>query len=166
MKVARIVVPSVALILVGGLFYWLVIREPLFISGRGSQCILCRRTTTGMHASRPLHQHGASVAPLVIRELPKKEMPRRRYAIRFLGEKRYVEALPTLEEIALDENEKFYFRADALLAIYDIVPSRAATLAQKVTTSFEDPADKFGHLKRVASDVERGQIDLYRRKCD
>jgi hypothetical protein len=77
----------------------------------------------------PLILCGHRVVPLVIADLPNKQMRLRRYAIGFLGNGRYVEALPTLENILAEESEIYYFRADALEAINSISQVRARTLA-------------------------------------
>jgi len=77
----------------------------------------------------PLILTGHRVVPLLMENLPNKEMRLRRYAIGFLGNGGYVEALPTLERILKDESEIYYFRADALLAIYQISKTRAKELA-------------------------------------
>jgi hypothetical protein len=98
----------------------------------------------------PLRNDGRRVVPLVLRDLPDKSMRYRRYAIGFLGEHRYVEALPVLERILADITEKDYFRADALLAIYEIAPVRA----QSLVTSVENPT---GLLDRVVKAIGRGE---------
>ena len=68
----------------------------------------------------PLIVAGKSVVPLVLENIRKKEMPRRRYAIAFLGNGAYPEALPILESILKDSTEKDIFRGDALQAICQI----------------------------------------------
>ena len=77
----------------------------------------------------PLVLNGQRVVPLVLRDLPDKEMPLRRYAIGFLGNGGYEEALPLLVKIVTDESEEYYFRSDALIAIYGISPETARQLA-------------------------------------
>jgi HEAT repeat protein len=79
--------------------------------------------------TKPLAGAGREIVPVVLRELPNKEMPRRRYAIQFLGEGKYRDALPALEAILDDESEQDYFRADALEAISSIDPLRGRQLA-------------------------------------
>jgi HEAT repeat protein len=96
----------------------------------------------------PLRQEGRRGVPLVVRELPNKAMPRRRYAIAFLGDGRYEEALPILERLLADTTEIEYFRADALLAIYQIAPVRARELAKQV----QNPV---GLLQGVVEAIER-----------
>jgi hypothetical protein len=78
----------------------------------------------------PLIEAGRSVVPLVIAEVAKKDMPRRRYAIQFLGVAAHKTALPTLERILSDESEEDYYRADALRAILAIDPHRGLELAR------------------------------------
>jgi hypothetical protein len=84
-------------------------------------------------------------------------MPRRRYALSFLGEGNYSQALPALEAIALDETEKNYFRADALKAIYHLLPNRALELARQVGSQ-PYPDDEHGHLRRTLGEIERGKV--------
>lgn len=78
----------------------------------------------------PLKRAGSSILPTVLEAIKKREMPRRRYAIGFIGTERYEPALPVLEDILQDESEIWYFRADALEAIYRIDQGRAIELSQ------------------------------------
>lgn len=66
----------------------------------------------------PLILAGESVVPLVLAEIQNKNMPNRRYAIGFLGNGSYRQALPALGEILNDSSEVDYVRADSLEAIY------------------------------------------------
>lgn len=66
----------------------------------------------------PLILAGESVVPLVLAEIQNKNMPNRRYAIGFVGNGSYRQALPVLEKILNDSSEVDYFRADSLEAIY------------------------------------------------
>ena len=68
----------------------------------------------------PLILAGRGVVPLVIAEVRKRDMPKRGYAIHFLGNGRYRAALPVLECIVRDETEHELSRSDALRAIYHI----------------------------------------------
>ncbi|MDR2212852.1 MAG: hypothetical protein LBE21_04425 [Pseudomonadales bacterium] len=97
----------------------------------------------------PLILNRNRVIPLVLSEVRKKDMPLRRYAISFLGNVRSDEALPILESILADESEVYYFRADALEAIYEISPRRAEILARSLTG--ED-----GMLGDVVDQIVRG----------
>jgi hypothetical protein len=102
----------------------------------------------------PLILNGRRVVPLVIAAVPNKQMERRRYAIGFLGNGKYREALPVLEEVLSDESERFYFRADALEGIFQISPERARELAPRYLGG-EDL------LGRVAQDIVAGRNPVY-----
>jgi len=65
----------------------------------------------------PLILAGNGVVPLVLEQLPNQHMPRRRYAIAFLGNGSYAAALPSLRTILADQRELDLFRGDALRAI-------------------------------------------------
>lgn len=78
----------------------------------------------------PLILGGKKVVPLVIREIQRRDMPRRRYAIGFLGNGDYDEAIPMLEEIVKDNAEQDYVRGDALRAIYQIDASLGSNRAE------------------------------------
>jgi hypothetical protein len=98
----------------------------------------------------PLILNGRRVVPLVIAEVSNKGMTLRRYAIGFLGNGQYRDAMPVLEQILADESERDYFRGDALEAIYRISPSRARELAPR---HLEDQES----LGRIAQDIAAGQ---------
>jgi hypothetical protein len=102
----------------------------------------------------PLILNGRRVVPLVIAEVPKKEMNLRRYAIGFLGNGQYGDALPVLEQILSDESEIYYFRADALEAIFQISPDRAREVAPRYLTGQD-------LLGRVAQDIVAGRNPVY-----
>lgn len=80
----------------------------------------------------PLILAGEPIVPLVIAEIQNKNMPNRRYAIGFLGNGSYCQALPVLEKILNDPSELDYVRADSLEAVYlidaQLGTSRAAAL--------------------------------------
>lgn len=80
------------------------------------------RTRSGQFA-------GGNGTPRVLLEVARKEMPRRREAIRFIGETRARSALPVLEIIVNDETEQDDTRADALTAISTIDPTRGREVA-------------------------------------
>ena len=105
--------------------------------------------------AEPLRRDGSKVVPLVIRDLPNKKMQRRRYAILFLGEGRYREALPVLEHILLDTTEIYYFRADALMSIFEIAPTHAQELASRIVPPSEDEHQFF---ERTIQAVTRGDL--------
>ncbi len=102
----------------------------------------------------PLILAGSDVVPLVLAELPNKEMRLRRYAIGFLGNGRHSQALPSLVTILKDESEIYYFRADALAAIYQISPGRAKELAPEYVNGKE-------LLGMVAKDIVAGKNPIY-----
>ena len=102
----------------------------------------------------PLILNGRRVLPLVLNALPKKDMLKRRYAIGFVGGGRYVEALPVLTSILIDESELNYFRADALKAIYQIDKSLSHKLAEQYTSE----PDLFGE---VAAQIINGKSPIY-----
>lgn len=79
----------------------------------------------------PLILGGGKVVPLVVREIQKRDMFRRRYAIGFLGNGAYVEAVPVLEKIIEDETEEIFIRVDSLLAIYQIDQSIGTEKAKR-----------------------------------
>ena len=101
--------------------------------------------------ANPLRSEGQRVVPLLLRELPNKSMPRRRYAIGFLGEGRYEEALPALERILADLTEIDYFRADALLAIYAIAPARAKLGTEHPESYWTPQPSRSGNRARRSS---------------
>ena len=102
----------------------------------------------------PLILAGSDVVPMVVAELPNKEMRMRRYAIGFLGNGRYPQALQSLEAVLRDETEIYYFRADALGAIYLISPARAKELAPQHVRGQE-------LLGKVAQDIVAGKNPIY-----
>ena len=77
----------------------------------------------------PLILHADIVKERVIEKIQDPTMEKRRYAIGFLGVARVEEALPTLRTILADENEKEYFRADAMERIYLISRDEGRSLA-------------------------------------
>src|SRR5262245_48763067 len=102
----------------------------------------------------PLILTGSSVVPLVLKELPNKDMRLRRYAIGFLGNGRYSEALPMLEVILNDKSEIYYIRAEALEAIFQISQSRAKELAPNFVNGQE-------LLGEVAREIVAGKNPIY-----
>lgn len=102
----------------------------------------------------PLILTGRSVVPLVLKELPNKDMRLRRYAIGFLGNGRYSEALPLLDVILNDESEIDYFRGDALRSIFQISQSRARELAPNFVNGQE-------LLGEVAREIVAGKNPIY-----
>jgi hypothetical protein len=80
--------------------------------------------------TKPLNSAGRNVIPVVIEAIRDHEMPRRRYAIGFLADRKAIEAVPVLLDILADSEEKDYFRGDALQAIFRIDPKRASQLSR------------------------------------
>lgn len=78
----------------------------------------------------PLILAGNDVVPVVIREVRKASMPKRRYAIGFLGNGGYREALPVLRQLLADPKESEIIRGDALEAIAQIDKREGQQLAQ------------------------------------
>lgn len=98
----------------------------------------------------PLILNGRRVVPVVIAEVPNKEMKLRRYAIGFLGNGQYRDALPVLEQVLVDESEVYYFRADALEAVFRISPERERALAPRYVNGE-------GLLGRTAQEIVAGR---------
>lgn len=96
--------------------------------------------------TEPLRRAGDSILPLLLAEVRDKAMPKRRYAIGYLGERRYEAALPVLEAILRDDTERDFVRGDALLAIYAISEPRAKLLAA-------DHQHHAGHLNRIVGEI-------------
>jgi hypothetical protein len=146
-----------AMLTLGALVYWFGIRSPHPTAEAALEEFYRGESRPECLITQPLEQHGPDVVPLVIRDLPNKTMPRRRYAIGFLGEGQYREALPALEHIWSDTAEIYYFRADALIAIFKITPARAQELASRVVLPPPDQ-DRYGLLQRAVKAVERGDM--------
>jgi hypothetical protein len=91
-----------------------------------------------------LDADAAEVAPIVISGVADKKMPRRRYAIGYLGQIKSAPALPVLEQILADSSEEGHLRADALEAISSIDRARAHQLA----VAHRDSPDELGRLAR------------------
>lgn len=109
----------------------------------------------------PLRRAGRAVVPLVIAALPDRAMPRRRYAIGFLGEGGYREALPALEAILRDATELDHVRGDALLAISGIDPELARRLAGELPVTPEN----LGRIVWVVSQGGSALKALHDRSC-
>lgn len=92
----------------------------------------------------PLERAGSKILPAVLEAIQDKEMPRRRYAIGFIGAEAYEPALPVLRRILEDETEIWYFRADALEAIYLI----NSQLALELGPSYIEEPDWLGRYAR------------------
>src|SRR5262249_34357032 len=105
----------------------------------------------------PLILAGDKVVPLVIEAVKNKEMERRRYAIAFLGNGSYKQAIPVLEEILGDASEKDYVRGDALQSIYQIDDALGLHYAQE----HQDSLDSLGQR---AKDILSGRDYIKERR--
>jgi hypothetical protein len=92
----------------------------------------------------PLILAGEKVVPFVISSVKDKEMPKRRYAIGFLGNGSYSQAIPVLEEILKDTSEKDFIRGDALISIYQI----NALTAMKYAEQYKNEPGYHGNISR------------------
>ncbi len=92
----------------------------------------------------PLILNADIVAPHVIVEIQNKDMPRRRYAIGFLGNEKVESTLPVLRSILNDSTELDVFRADALESIYQIDHVEGKHQAQ----NFSARQDHLGYIAR------------------
>ncbi|HEY3039305.1 MAG TPA: hypothetical protein VGJ66_11240 [Pyrinomonadaceae bacterium] len=105
----------------------------------------------------PLILAGDKVVPLVLKQVKDKNMRRRRYAIGFLGNGSYKQALQSLETILQDATEEDYFRGDALQSIYMIDEFRGRELAKRYT-------DRQDYLGEIARRVIAGDSQLKKRR--
>ena len=92
----------------------------------------------------PLIIHVEIVKQRVIQEIQDPTMDKRRYAILFLGNERIKEALPVLRKILNNQEEKDYFRGDALESIYRIDSAEGIQRAKE----FINQKDYLGNLSR------------------
>lgn len=92
----------------------------------------------------PLIDATPEVIPLVIDAIGDPRMPRRRYAIGYLGEVGAAGATGPLLAIIENGAEKDYFRADALVSLQAIDPARAHDVARKL----DAPSDLLGDVSR------------------
>lgn len=97
----------------------------------------------------PLILGGEKVVPLIINEVQRRDMPRRRYAIGFLGNGAYFSSVPILERIVEDETEKDYIRGDALKAIYQTEPSLGVKKAKLYTTYRDNLGEMARHITKA-----------------
>lgn len=104
----------------------------------------------------PLILNAELVAPRVIQSIQDKGMDKRRYAIGFLGNERIVGALPVLRRILADGSEEYYFRVDALEAIYQINREEGLSLAR-------DYSERGDLLGRIATGLLSGDHRLLQR---
>jgi HEAT repeat protein len=84
------------------------------------------------------------VCPLVCKEIKDKNMPHRRYAIGFLGNEKYKPAKKVLIEILSDETELDHFRADALIALYQLDES----IGKEYVSEYKQQDDFLGYVAK------------------
>ena len=102
----------------------------------------------------PLIVARGDVVPDVLAAITSSSMPKRRYAIAFLGNTERPEAIPPLERILRDEREDILYRGDALEAIAMIDSGRGRQLA----TEFAGRTDYLGDSAReVMAGVRRSR---------
>ncbi len=85
---------------------------------------------------RHLVDAGKAIVPYLLVEIKKKDMPKRRYAIGALEKIKDKRALPILIEILQDHSEIFYFRDDALRAVWHIDKKLGEEFAKKLTGQY------------------------------
>lgn len=96
----------------------------------------------------PLIAAGRAMTTATCEAITHPDMKRRRYAIGALGYIHDRRALPTLECILKDKTEIYYFRGDALHAIY--------LIDKKLGTEYaEQFANEHDYLKRLADSIRR-----------
>jgi hypothetical protein len=139
--------------------YWLLARSPYPTPEAALGAFYNDEPRPECMQAAPLQHEGSKVVSLVIRDLSNKEMPNRRYAIGFLGEGHYAEALPVLEHILSDTTEIDYFRADALLAIFEIAPSRAQDLISAIAPS--QVQGRYQILPMMIQAIQAGKADKF-----
>lgn len=104
----------------------------------------------------PLILSGGNVVPLVLEKVKNKQMPKRRYAIGFLGNGNYVESLPILKELVSNDSEEALIRGDSLLAIYQIDQS----IGREMAIKFKDDSSFLG---KIAKDIIAGNAAIAKR---
>jgi hypothetical protein len=165
--IAGSAVSAIGLVALLGL-WWAVAEGPLRNPEEALEDFYEARDRAEDQLRDPLILNGRRVVPLVLKEIPNKDMRLRRYAISFLGNGRYSEALPMLEAILNDESEIYYFRSGALEAIFHISQARAKELAP----NFVNGQELLGEVAReiVAGRYtiryERSYWDAFRRAHD
>jgi hypothetical protein len=102
----------------------------------------------------PLIAQGAKMVPAICEAVAHRSMKRRRYAIGALGYIGDRGAIPTLERVFLDPTEIYYFRSDALEAIYRLDREVGRTLASKVSPTDDEL------VRETAKAVLRGEKRL------
>lgn len=96
----------------------------------------------------PLIAAGRPMTLAICDAVAHPDMKRRRYAIGALGYIHDRRALPTLEKILKDNTEIYYFRGDALHAIYQIDRQLGAKYAEQFANEHE-------YLRRLADSIRK-----------
>jgi hypothetical protein len=100
---------------------------------------------------RHLMDAGRAIVPHLIREIPIRDMPKRRYAIAALGKLGDQSALSPLLRIANDRSEEESYRGDALVAIWHLNKDAGRDLAHKL-------AGESRYLDRTIELLKEGKI--------
>jgi hypothetical protein len=101
----------------------------------------------------PLIRRGKIMIPAICEAIEHTDMKYRRYAINALGYIKDPDALPCLERILQDPNEIYYFRGDALQAIYRINQPLGRRYADRYK-------DENNHLKWIHDLIENNSFPL------
>lgn len=91
------------------------------------------------------------VVPIVVAAVQHASMPKRRYAVAFLGNSGRREAVPVLRKIVEDETEEVQIRGDALESLARIDLGSVAAL----TPQYRGRADYLGSSARA---IEKGDL--------
>ena len=122
---------SLSLLALAGLvLWWCVAVGPLRDPEAALADFHTARNRAEDQLTDPLVLAGPGVRPLVLAAIRDPESPRRRYAIGFLGCAGYERAASALREIIADGEEKNYYRADALVALWQLDPTEGLHLAK------------------------------------
>jgi hypothetical protein len=165
--IAGSVFSAVGLVALLGL-WWAVSEGPLRNPDEALEDFYEARDRAEDQLIDPLILTGRRVVPLVLKGIPDKGMRLRRYAIGFLGNGRYSEALPMLEVILNDESEMYYIRADALEAIFQISQTRAKELAPNFVNGQESLGEVAGEIVAGKNPIsfKRSYWDAFRHVHD
>jgi len=101
----------------------------------------------------PLIVSRGDIVEKVALTIAEKSMPKRRYAIAFLGNSGRRGALQPLRRVLEDESEDEFVRGDALGAIAMIVSAEGRRSARVFSTSTAN------YLREVAREIESGMVE-------
>ncbi len=108
----------------------------------------------------PLIVGGQNVVPILLVEIRRSEMPKRRYAIGALGNIGDQRAVSVLEGIAADDGEVEYIRCDCVQAIALIDWSAGRDLAGQFARNPESDSESSAHcLRRVSARILGSSYD-------